>query len=731
MVRWQLAYSPSDADDDVVLIAVGHDTTEENAQAERTRQHEKLAAVGTLAAGLAHEIRNPLNGAQLHVAYLERALRRDDARPDLREAVSVVGDEIKRLATLVTEFLDFARPKPLLRQAITLRTLCERTIDLVTSEAAAEHVALHTDAPLADVTLYGDPNKLEQVLLNLLRNAIEATANGSGTAVTLRARRQPRHVVFEVEDDGPGLVKNGRADLRRVLLDQAFRDGPRPRHHTPHRQRPRRDDSRREPAWPDRVFRENSHGRFLGLYDGITRRRDNVTAIAETKVKGRILVVDDEASARSGLERLLVQEGFAVKSAPDGAAALRVAAEFAPDVVVTDLKMPTMDGLELLRRLREQDEALPVIVATAFGDVHSAVAAMRGGADDYLTKPIDIEALVLSIERTTARRALRVEAENLRRQAREEEGEGLRGLIGKSPAMQNVYRVARQVAGSRATVLITGESGTGKGELARAVHALSPRSKGPFVALHCAALAESLLESELFGHEKGSFTGADKRRSGRFEQADGGTLFLDEIGEISALLQVKLLRVLQERTFERVGGNEAVKVDVRLLAATNRDLAKEVREGRFREDLYYRLNVVRIEMPPLRLRGGDAVVLANHFLARFAEENQSSVRAFTERARLKIARHRWPGNVRALENAIERAVVLAQGPEIDEADLPFESEPDVQGGVRIPGSTMAEIERHAILSTLEATSGSTSKAAEILDISVRTIQYRLHEYGLR
>ncbi len=208
MVRWQLAYSPSDADDDVVLIAVGHDTTEENAQAERTRQHEKLAAVGTLAAGLAHEIRNPLNGAQLHVAYLERALRRDDARPDLREAVSVVGDEIKRLATLVTEFLDFARPKPLLRQAITLRTLCERTIDLVTSEAAAEHVALHTDAPLADVTLYGDPNKLEQVLLNLLRNAIEATANGSGTAVTLRARRQPRHVVFEVEDDGPGLVKN-------------------------------------------------------------------------------------------------------------------------------------------------------------------------------------------------------------------------------------------------------------------------------------------------------------------------------------------------------------------------------------------------------------------------------------------------------------------------------------------------------------------------------------------
>jgi two-component system, NtrC family, response regulator HydG len=456
-----------------------------------------------------------------------------------------------------------------------------------------------------------------------------------------------------------------------------------------------------------------------------------MSAMAEQKSKGRILVVDDEASARSGLERLLQQEGFSVKTAEDGAIALRVAAEFAPDVVVTDLKMPEMDGMELLKHLREQDHDLPVIMATAFGDLSSAVAAMRAGADDYLTKPIDIEALVLSIERTMERRALRVEAENFRRQAREKEKEGLQGLIGTSPAMQSVYRVARQVAGSRATVMITGESGTGKGELARAIHALSPRAKAPFISLHCAALAESLLESELFGHEKGSFTGADKRRSGRFEQADGGTLFLDEIGEISPLLQVKLLRVLQERTFERVGGNEAVKVDVRLLAATNRDLAKEVREGRFREDLYYRLNVVRIDMPPLRLRGGDAVVLADHFLRRFAEENHSSARSFTDRARRKISLHRWPGNVRALENSIERAVVLSEGTEIDETDLPFESEPDVQNGIRVPGSTMAEVERHMILTTLEATGGSTSKAAEILDISVRTIQYRLHEYGVR
>jgi two-component system response regulator HydG len=393
--------------------------------------------------------------------------------------------------------------------------------------------------------------------------------------------------------------------------------------------------------------------------------------------------------------------------------------------------MPEMDGIELLRKLREQDPGLPVVVATGSGDVSSAVKAMRAGADDYLSKPVDADALLLTIERCEERRSLRAETENLRRQLRDTDADGLQGLIGTSPAMQNVYRVARQVAGSRATVLVTGESGTGKGELARAIHALSPRAKLPLVSLHCAALAESLLESELFGHERGSFTGADKRRVGRFEQANGSTLFLDEIGEISPQLQVKLLRVLQERTFERVGSNEPVRVDVRLIAATNRDLAKEVREGRFREDLYFRLNVVRIEMPPLRLRGGDAVTLAQHFLRRFAEENHSPARVFTERARTKIARHRWPGNVRALENAIERAVVLSDRAEIDEPDLPFESEPDVQVGVRIPGSSMAEIERHAILTTLDAVGGSTSKAAEVLDISVRTIQYRLHEYGVR
>ena len=444
----------------------------------------------------------------------------------------------------------------------------------------------------------------------------------------------------------------------------------------------------------------------------------------------RVLVVDDEASARSGLEKLLRQSGYVVDTAKDGKEALTLVAENSPEVVLTDLKMPEMDGMTLLAKLRESDRDLPVIVATAFGDVTSAVAAMRAGASDYLTKPIDIDALLVAIERARERRALRIEAENLRRQLRERDAEGLQGLIGSSPAMQKVYRVARQVAASRATVLITGESGTGKGELARAIHVLSPRAKAPFVSLHCAAIPETLLESEMFGHERGSFTGAEKRRIGKFEQAMGGTLFLDEIGDISPLVQTKLLRVLQERALERVGGNETIAVDVRVIAATNRDLTAEVREGRFREDLYYRLNVVRLEMPPVRLRGSDVLVLANAFLRRFAEDNSKPVEELSDEARDKILAHRWPGNVRELENAIERAVVLCEGSRIEADDLPFEAAQPMRGAVRVPGATMAEIERWAILATLEATEGSTTKAAELLDISVRTIQYRLHEYGL-
>lgn len=447
--------------------------------------------------------------------------------------------------------------------------------------------------------------------------------------------------------------------------------------------------------------------------------------------KARILVVDDDDGVRSAIERLLASEGYRTDWAEDGKTALDKIGENPPDLVLTDLNMPRMNGMELVEEVRKKEHAdLPIIMITSEADVSMAVKAMRAGAADYITKPINFDALLVSIERALENRDIRIEHQNMRRQLRERNAEGLHGLVGASSAMQQVYGMAKRVAPSRATVLITGESGTGKGELARAIHALSPRAEKPFVSLHCAALAESLLESELFGHEKGSFTGADRKRVGRFEQANHGTLFLDEIGEIPMSMQVKLLKVLQERSFERVGGNESVHVDVRLISATNRDLAAEVAAGRFREDLFYRLNVVHIHMPPLQARGGDALVLAKHFLSKFATENHKTITGFTPEATTKILNYRWPGNVRALENAIERAVVLCDDALIHVSDLPFDPVPETLAGLRIPGSTLAQIEKCAILTTLDAFEGSTTKAAEALDMSIRTIQYRLHEYGI-
>ena len=445
--------------------------------------------------------------------------------------------------------------------------------------------------------------------------------------------------------------------------------------------------------------------------------------------KGRVLVVDDETNARTALGELLRAEGYAVETAGDGFKALGKMAEFAPDLVLTDLKMPGIDGLELLAKLREpgrQEADVCVIVMTAFGAVETAVSAMKEGAADYLTKPLNLTELTLVLDREFERLRLRRETGTLR--ARLEERYSFENIVGSAPAMQDVFKTVVQVASSRAGILITGESGTGKELIAAAIHQRSPRSKGPFVKLHCAALAETLLESELFGHERGSFTGASGRRDGRFAQANGGTLFLDEIGEVSPAVQVKLLRFLQEHEFERVGGNETVRVDVRVIAATNRDLKAAIAEGRFREDLYYRLNVITLPMPALRERPSDVPLLAVHFLKKYGAENGKALDGFSEDALLRLSAYGWPGNVRELENVVERAVVMATGPRITAAELPPHLAPKREGGLLIPGSTLDAIERYAILKTLESTGGSTSKAAEILGMSVRKIQYKLHEY---
>jgi DNA-binding NtrC family response regulator len=445
--------------------------------------------------------------------------------------------------------------------------------------------------------------------------------------------------------------------------------------------------------------------------------------------RGRILIVDDEANARAALGEILREEGYATETAADGFKALGKIDEFAPDVILTDLKMPGLDGIAFMDKARAASPRTVFVVMTAFGSISSAVDAMKRGAENYLLKPLDPDALGAVVERAMEKARLVQETWRLRDRLRDRNALG--HVVSNDPKMRAVLDLVSQVGASKATVLVTGESGTGKELIAEAIHLASARSKSPLVRLHCAALTESLLESELFGHERGAFTGAVARREGRFRQADGGTLFLDEIAEISPSTQVKLLRFLQERTFERVGGNETIRVDVRVIAATNRNLAAEISKGTFREDLFYRLNVVAIELPPLRDRRGDIPALASFFLRRYAEENGKVIDTFSDEALALLVQYQWPGNVRELENVVERAVVVCESPRIERKHLPPSVVPlPADGGApEIPGSRIADIERYAILRTLEACGGSTSKAAGILGVSPRKIQYKLHEYG--
>ncbi len=447
-------------------------------------------------------------------------------------------------------------------------------------------------------------------------------------------------------------------------------------------------------------------------------------------MRGRVLIVDDEANARTALAEILREDGYVAETAADGFKALGKLAELQPEVILTDLKMPGLDGLGLLERAKAIVPEAVVIVMTAYGTIGSAVDAVKRGAENYLQKPIDDpDALLALVQKGVEKSRLLQETRRLRDRLRDRNALG--HVVGEHPTMKHLLEMVGQVGPSRASVLIAGESGTGKELVAEAIHSASPRADKPLVRLNCAALVESLLESELFGHERGAFTGAVGRREGRFKQADGGTLFLDEVSEIPLATQVKLLRFLQSREFERVGGNETLKVDVRVLAATNRDLKQRILEGRFREDLYYRLNVVTLEIPPLRERASDIPALAAFFLRKYALENGKNIEGFTDEALAAITSYGWPGNVRELENAIERAIVLGQGPRVEPRHLPASVAPQAAAATdlpRVPGATIAELERWAILRTLEAVSGSTSRAATVLGISARKIQYKLHEY---
>jgi DNA-binding NtrC family response regulator len=430
------------------------------------------------------------------------------------------------------------------------------------------------------------------------------------------------------------------------------------------------------------------------------------------------------------LQRAL-QDRYEVLLAEDSQKALQIMESTPVDVLLTDLKMPGVDGMGLLRRAMSLTNPPVCIMMTAYGSIENAVQAMQAGAHHYVTKPVNLDELEIIIQRALNSR--RIEAENVNLREQIDRKFGLENIIGESPTMRQVFETVQQVAPTRTTVLITGETGTGKELIAKAVHNLSSRKNGPFIAVHAAALPSTLLESELFGHEKGAFTGAVERRVGRFELADGGTLFLDEIGELEPLMQVKLLRVLEERAFERVGGAKTLQVDVRLVAATNRDLKKLVNEGKFRDDLFYRLSVVAVNLPPLRERRDDIPLLVKAFLDEFNRENGKQVRELTSEALNLLLAYDWPGNVRELRNVVEQMVVLARADRLTVRDVP----PQVRGGADLTkisvvrtGMTVEEAERQLIMQALKETDGNRTKAAQKIGISRRTLHRKLKEYGL-
>jgi two-component system response regulator AtoC len=448
----------------------------------------------------------------------------------------------------------------------------------------------------------------------------------------------------------------------------------------------------------------------------------------------RILVIDDEAGLRHTLTLLLREEGYDVVTAEDGEVGLRQALADGPDLILCDIRMPRMDGLAFLDRYQEAGGSALVIMMSAYGTLDTAVEAMRRGAYDYISKPFNADEVLLTVRKAQEREQLRREVQRLREQVGELEG--FENVVGRSAAMREVMELAARVAPYPSTVLITGESGTGKEALARSIHRLSPRAERPFVAVNCGAIPENLLESELFGHEKGAFTGADRTREGLVEEADGGTLFLDEIGELPLTLQVKLLRVLQERRLRRVGGSAERPVDVRVLAATARDLVEEVREGRFREDLFFRINVVHIHIPPLRARAEDIPLLAEHFVRRHAERLGMQAQPLSRELLATLARYSWPGNVRELENVLERAMILSGGAPAEEhlpthvrtGLHPFpvrDDDSDLSVKRRLPA-----LERELIMRALAQTEGNRTRAAEILELSVRALSYKIRDYGL-
>ena len=448
--------------------------------------------------------------------------------------------------------------------------------------------------------------------------------------------------------------------------------------------------------------------------------------------KPRILLVDDDKNTANGLRKILLQDGYDTSCTYTGKEASNLIETEHFDIVITDMKLPDISGFSIIEKVKKKDIDIAVVMITAFSSIQTAIDAMKKGADDYLTKPVNIEELELILKKIWERRLLILQNKELKQKLNDKYN--FSGIIGNTPEIQLIFKTITEIAPTAATVLIYGDTGTGKELIANAIHYSSDRRDKPFITLHCASLSEGVLESELFGHEKGAFTGAISQRRGRFELANGGSLFLDEVGEMNSHVQIKLLRVLETGKFERVGGEKTFESDVRIIAATNKDLEKEIKEGRFREDLYYRLNVINLKLPSLIERKEDIGLLIDNFLIKYSKKNRKNIKGLTPQSAKLLNNYDWPGNVRELENAIERAVVMARNEYVEPNDLPSNINVNTKKSrketFRIPsGATMKEIEKKVIIETLQTTNGSKSKAAKILGISTRKIEYKIKEWS--
>ena len=718
---------------------------------ERERLRDRLAALGEMAAAIAHEVKNPLAGIEVMAGVLKRQLDSEDAQQILSDIIT----EAKMANAIVQEVLEFVRPIQLQVEPVPLGRVLRDAVGMAESQIDPRSTSVSVSVPDSLPDLSSDPHQLRQLFTNLLTNAFEALdRRGQVEVKTWLAAEDSRRTSVEelAVPSRPLMVEvatTGRACLPTSPTRSSARSSRRSHGAAALAWRSSERSSMRTtgasmwradqpvvPASGSRCRSRASIARLSRCSRVAIRTPAPARMTKEDEPMGRILVADDHDSLRRGISRALTEAGHEVEQASDGNAAIERLHGNQFDIVLSDLKMGGSDGLDVLRTARKLQPTAAVILMTAFGSVQTAVEALKIGAFDYVQKPFEIEEMESKIEKALELRRLRHEVDYLRHT--QSDIYEFSRIVGASGALQRVLDLVRKVSQSNTTVLIRGETGTGKELIAGALHHNSPRSARNFVKVNCAALPENLLESELFGHEKGAFTSADRQRVGRFEQADGGSILLDEVGDMSPNTQAKILRVLQEQEFERLGSTRTLHVDVRVIAATNRNLANMVADGTFREDLYYRLNVVMVEMPPLRERKDDIVELAQFFIRRSAAELKKKIDGLDPAAERLLKRYAWPGNIRELENAIERAVLLTDGPYLLVEDLRL-GELAVSGNsqevvlaVNIPptGIALEEIERQAVVEALRMSNWVQKDAAELLSISPRVMNYKIKTLGI-